>query len=70
MRIDESGGGIVVSYDSRGLTAIMVAATGVFLGHDAGASHMIEVRALIASGPTIDAIRVLREDEGPTSGGQ
>ena len=33
------------------------------LGHDAGAAHMHNVRALIAAGKTIDAIRVLREEE-------
>ena len=34
------------------------------LGHDADATHMQNVRALIAGGRIIDAIRVLREEEG------
>jgi hypothetical protein len=33
------------------------------LGHDAGATLMHNVRALIAAGKTIDAIRILREEE-------
>ena len=33
------------------------------LGHDAGATRMHNVRALIAAGKNIDAIRVLREEE-------
>ena len=36
----------------------------VLLGHDSGATHMHNVRALIAAGKTIDAIRILREEEG------
>jgi len=34
------------------------------LGHDSDATHLHNVRALIAAGKTIDAIRVLREEEG------
>jgi hypothetical protein len=34
------------------------------LGHDIDATHMSNVRALIAAGETIDAIRILREEEG------
>jgi len=34
------------------------------LGHDSDATHLPNVRALIAAGKTIDAIRVLREEEG------
>jgi hypothetical protein len=36
----------------------------VVLGHETGATHMHNVRALIAAGRVIDAIRVLREEEG------
>jgi hypothetical protein len=36
----------------------------VLLGHDSDATHMLNVRALIAAGKTIDAIRLLREEEG------
>ena len=34
------------------------------LGHGADATHMSNVRALIAAGKAIDAIRVVREEEG------
>jgi len=36
----------------------------VLLDHDNDATHMPNVRALIAAGKTIDAIRLLREEEG------
>jgi len=36
----------------------------VLLGHDADATHLHNVRALIAAGKAIDAIRILREEEG------
>lgn len=34
------------------------------LGHEADATHMHNVKALVADGRVIDAIRVLREEEG------
>jgi hypothetical protein len=36
------------------------------LGHNTGATHMRNVKALVAAGRNIDAIRVLREEEGLT----
>jgi ribosomal protein L7/L12 len=36
----------------------------VLLGHNADATHLHNVRALIAAGKAIDAIRILREEEG------
>ena len=36
----------------------------VLLGHGSGATHLDNVRALIAAGKTIDAIRILREEAG------
>ena len=34
------------------------------LGHESGATHLHNVQVLIAAGKTIEAIRVLREEEG------
>jgi hypothetical protein len=57
---------ITVGYrpDADGEVLHIASRIRALLGHDSGATHMDNVRALIAAGKTIDAIRVLREEEG------
>lgn len=57
---------ITVGYRSDADGAVLHIATRIraILGHDTGASHLVNVQALIAAGKTIEAIRVLREEEG------
>jgi hypothetical protein len=57
---------ITVGYrpDADGAVLQIAARIRALLGHDADAAHMLNVKALIAAGRTIDAIRVLREEEG------
>ena len=57
---------ITVGYRPDGDGAVLQIASRIraMLGHDTGASHLNNVQALIAAGKTIDAIRVLREEEG------
>ena len=56
---------ITVGYRPDGDGAVLHIASRLrgMLGHDTGASHLINVQALIAAGKTIEAIRVLREEE-------
>jgi|RhiMethySRZTD1v2_1073278.scaffolds.fasta_scaffold00346_23 hypothetical protein len=57
---------ITVGYrpDADGLVVEIARRLRALLGHDTGATHMANVKALVAAGKTIDAIRVLREEEG------
>jgi hypothetical protein len=57
---------ITVGYrpDADGTTVRIASRIRAVLGHEADATHMSNVRALIAAGRTIDAIRVVREEEG------
>jgi hypothetical protein len=57
---------ITVGYrpDGDGMVLQIASRIRLVLGHDAGATHLHNVRALMAAGRTIDAIRVLREEEG------
>ena len=57
---------ITVGYrpDADGAVLHIASRIRALLGHDSGATHMHNVRALIAAGKTIDAIRTLREEEG------
>jgi len=50
--------------DADGAVLHIASRIRVLLGHDSGATHMHNVQALIAAGKTIDAIRILREEEG------
>ena len=50
--------------DADGAVLHIASRIRALLGHDSVATHMHNVRALIAAGKTIDAIRVLREEEG------
>ena len=50
--------------DADGAVLHVASRIRVLLGHDSGATHMHNVQALIAAGKTIDAIRILREEEG------
>jgi hypothetical protein len=56
---------ITVGYrpDADGTVRTIASRIRGLLGHDTDATHMNTVRALIAAGRTIDAIRVLREDD-------
>lgn len=57
---------ITVGYrpDADGIVLQIADRIRVLLGHDADATHMLNVKALIAAGRRIDAIRILREEEG------
>jgi hypothetical protein len=57
---------ITVGYRPDGDGGVLHIASRIraLLGHDTGAPHMDNVRALITAGRTIDAVRVLREEEG------
>lgn len=57
---------ITVGYRPDADDTIVRVATRIraLLGHGADATHMSNVHALIAAGKTIDAIRVVREEEG------
>lgn len=57
---------ITVGYrsDADGTVLQIASRIRVLLGHDADATHLHNVRALIAAGKAIDAIRILREEEG------
>ena len=50
--------------DTDGAVLHIASRIRALLGHDSGATHMHNVRALIAAGKMIDAIRILREEEG------
>ena len=50
--------------DADGAVLHIASRIRALLGHDSGATHMHNVQALIAAGKTIDAIRILREEEG------
>ena len=71
MTIDERADGtVVVSYDSLGLTRVMLAAAVWLLavaGHNdilAGGRGTERLVGLLGAAATCDAIRVLREEEG------
>ena len=57
---------IAIGYrpDADGTIVRIASRIRAVLGHGADATHMSNVRALIAAGKTIDAIRVVREEEG------
>ena len=57
---------ITVGYRPDGDGAVLHIASRIraILGHDTGATHLHNLQALIAAGKTIEAIRVLREEEG------
>ena len=57
---------ITVGYRPDGDCKVLQIATRIrtLLGHDTGATHLHNVKALIAAGKVIDAIRILREEEG------
>jgi hypothetical protein len=57
---------ITVGYRPDGDGKVLQIASRIraLLGHDTGPTHLHNVKALIAAGKTIDAIRVLREEEG------
>jgi len=57
---------VTVGYrpDADGAVLHIAARIRTLLGHDSDATHVDNVRALIAAGKTIEAIRVLREEEG------
>ena len=57
---------ITVGYrsDADGTVLQIASRIRVVLGHDADATHVHNVHALVAAGKIIDAIRVLREEEG------
>ena len=50
--------------DADGAVLHIASRIRALLGHDSGATHVHNVQALIAAGKTIDAIRILREEEG------
>jgi hypothetical protein len=57
---------ITVGYrpDADGLVLQIASRLRALLGHATGASHIHNVKALVAAGKTLEAIRVLREEEG------
>ena len=57
---------VTVGYrpDADGAVVHIASRIRALLGHDSDATHLHNVRALLAAGKTIDAIRVLREEEG------
>src|SRR5262245_910744 len=57
---------ITVGYRPDGDGAVLQIASRLraMLGHETDATHMHNVKALVAAGKTLDAIRVLREEEG------
>jgi hypothetical protein len=57
---------VTVGYRPDGDGSVLHIASRIraLLGHDSDETHLHNVRALIAAGKTIDAIRVLREEEG------
>jgi len=50
--------------DADGAVVHIASRIRVILGHDSRATHVDNVLALMAAGKTIDAIRILREEEG------
>ena len=50
--------------DADGAVLHIASRIRALLGHGSGATHLDNVRALIAAGKTIDAIRIVREEEG------
>jgi ribosomal protein L7/L12 len=50
--------------DADGVIVNIASRLRALLGHETGATHMHNVRALVAAGKTLDAIRVLREEAG------
>jgi hypothetical protein len=57
---------ITVGYRPDGDGAVLHIASRIraLLGHESGTTHLQNVQALIAAGKTIEAIRILREEEG------
>ena len=50
--------------DADGAVVHIASRIRVILGHDSRATHVDNVLTLMAAGKTIDAIRILREEEG------
>lgn len=50
--------------DADGAVLHIASRIRALLGHDSDARHLHNVHALLATGKTIDAIRIVREEEG------
>jgi ribosomal protein L7/L12 len=57
---------VTVGYrpDADGSVLHIASRIRALLGHESDATHLSNVRALIAAGKIVDAIRVLREEDG------